>query len=71
MGKAPFARGGTAACGTPASAGFAADLREEARMYRSVTESDYRESGRRRALRWVEGIGIGVLFAVILVVTFL
>ncbi len=40
-------------------------------MYRSVTESDYRESGRRRALRWVEGIGIGVLFAVILVVTFL
>ncbi len=40
-------------------------------MYRSVTESDDGESGRGRALRWVEGIAIGALLAVVLVVTFL
>ncbi len=40
-------------------------------MYRSVTESDDGESGRTRALRWIEGMAIGVLFAVILAYTFL
>jgi hypothetical protein len=42
----------------------------EARMYRSVTESDQGQTERRRALRWLEGIGIGVVVAAVILLTF-
>ena len=60
--------------GTVRSAGLGGlrfGLLQEARMYRSVTESDDGESGRGRALRWVEGIAVGAVVVVILAVTFL
>ena len=39
-------------------------------MYRSVTESDQGQSNRRRTLRWLEGIGIGMAVAAVIVLTF-
>ena len=42
----------------------------EARMYRSVVESDQGQSDKRRALRWLEGIGIGVVVAAVILWAF-
>ncbi len=68
MGKAPLAWGGAAQTGARRGA---LNQLWEARMYRSVTESDDGGGGRKRAVLWIEGIGIGALVAVILAYTFL